>query len=156
MAEATVAVQQFFADRGIAIAIRLFDASSHTAEQAAQRLDTQVRNIVKSLLFEADGHPLLVLCAGDRRVDTAKLARLCGAREVTKASAKSTKSVTGYTIGGVPPVAHATPLPVCMDEALLTCETVYAAAGTARSIFAIAPRLLQEVTQAHVGDLSTF
>lgn len=154
MAEAIATVQQFFLDRGIPIEIHVFEESSHTAEQAAQRLATQVGNIVKSLLFEADGQPILVLCAGDRRVDTGRLAALSGAQQVVKASARQTKQVTGYSIGGVPPVAHATSLPVFMDEALLRCDVVYAAAGTARSIFAIPPARLQEVCQARIGALS--
>jgi prolyl-tRNA editing enzyme YbaK/EbsC (Cys-tRNA(Pro) deacylase) len=113
-----------------------------------------VRNIVKSLLFEVNNQPVLVLCSGDRRVDTVRLAEVCAAQNVQKASAKMTRSVTGYTIGGVPPVAHATTLPVFMDEALLTCDTVYAAAGTAHSIFAIAPQVLREISGARVVAVS--
>ena len=154
MADATEPVRQFFAERGLPIDIHLFADSSHTAELAAQRLETAVRNIVKSLLFEVDNQPVLGLCSGDRRVDTARLAEVCAAQNVQKASAKVTRSVTGYTIGGVPPVAHATTLPVLMDEALFTCDTVYAAAGTAHSIFAIAPQVLREVSGARVVAVS--
>lgn len=153
MSDATAPVQQFFAARGVPITIQVFDTSSHTAEQAAQALGTMVQHIVKSLVFEADGSPVLVLCGGNRRVDTAKLATLCRAREVRKASAKLTRTVTGYTIGGVPPVAHATTLPVFMDEELLSCNTVYAAAGTAHSIFAIDPQVLREASDARVAVL---
>ena len=152
--DATARVQRFFAERGVHVEIQTFDASVHTALQAAQTLATEVRNIVKSLVFEADGQPVLVLCSGDRRVDTARLATLCAAQQVRQASAERTRSVTGYSIGGVPPVAHATPLPIFMDQALLTCEVVYAAAGTARTLFAIAPQTLRDVSGAQVVSVS--
>ena len=154
MADATARVRHFFAERNVQVEIQTFDASVHTALQAAQALATEVRNIVKSLVFEADGQPVLVLCSGDRRVDTARLAALCAAQRVRQASAERTRSVTGYSIGGVPPVAHATPLPIFMDQALLTCEVVYAAAGTARTLFAIAPQTLRDVSGAQVVSVS--
>lgn len=154
MADALSRVQNFFATRGVQIDIQTFDARVHTAMQAAQALATEVRNIVKSLVFEADGQPILVLCSGDRRVDIARLAILCAAQQVRQASAERTKSVTGYSIGGVPPVAHATPVPIFMDQALLTCEIVYAAAGTARTLFAIAPQTLRDVSGAQVVQVS--
>jgi Cys-tRNA(Pro) deacylase len=154
MADATARVQHFFAERGLQVEVETFATSVHTAQQAAQALGTEVRAIVKSLVFEADGQPVLVLCGGDRRVDTAKLATLCTARHVRKASAEVTKSATGYSIGGVPPVAHVTALPVLMDQELLTCDTVYAAAGTTRALFAISPQRLQEVSGARVVTVS--
>src|SRR5215831_17829877 len=154
MADATARVRRFFAERGVHVEIQTFDASVHTAQQAAQALRTEVRNIVKSLVFEADGQPVLVLCSGDRRVDTDRLATLCAARQVRQASAERTKSVTGYSIGGVPPVAHATTVPIFMDQELLTCEVVYAAAGTARTLFAIAPQALRDASGARVVRVS--
>lgn len=154
MSEATTRVRRFFAERGVQIDIQNFDASVHTAQQAAEALGTTVRNIVKSLVFEADGRLVLVLCGGDRRVDTAKLASLCAARQVRKASAERTKSATGYSIGGVPPVAHATALPVFMDQELLGCDMVYAAAGTAHALFTIAPGVLRDASGARVAVVS--
>ena len=154
MTDATTRVRRFFAERGVHVEIQTFDASVHTAQQAAQTLGTEVRNIVKSLVFEADGQPVLVLCGGDRRVDTARLATLCAAQQVRQASAERLKSITGYSIGGVPPVAHATALPVFMAQELLACEVVYAAAGTARTLFAIAPQTLRDVSGARVVSVS--
>ena len=154
MTDATARVRHFFAERNVHVEIQTFDASVHTAQQAAQDLGAEVRTIVKSLVFEADGQPVLVLCSGDRRVDTAKLATLCAAQQVRQASAARIKSITGYSIGGVPPVAHATALPVFMDQELLTCEVVYAAAGTARTLFAIAPQALRDVSGARVVSVS--
>jgi Cys-tRNA(Pro) deacylase len=154
MHDAVSRVRSFFADHGIDIAITTFDTSIHTAPQAAEALGTSVRHIVKSLLFEADGQPVLVLCGGDRRVDTAKLAALCGAREARKASASLTRRASGYSIGGVPPVAHTTAMPVFMDTELLACDMVYAAAGTAYTLFAIEPEVLKEVSGARLAVIS--
>jgi len=154
MTDATAHVWRFFSERNVHVEIQTFDASVHTAHQAAQALGTEVRNIVKSLVFEADGQPVLVLCSGDRRVDTARLTALCAAQQVRPASAERIKSITGYSIGGVPPVAHATALPVFMDQALLIPEVVYAAAGTARTLFAIAPQTLREASGARVVSVS--
>ena len=154
MTDATARVRRFFAERGVQVEIQTFHASVHTAQQAAQSLGTEVRNIVKSLVFEADGQPVLVLCSGDRRVDTARLATLCAAQQVRQASAERIKSITGHSIGGVPPVAHATPLAIFMDQELLTCEVVYAAAGTARTLFAVAPQTLRDVSGACVVSVS--
>ena len=154
MGEEMARVQQFFAARGFEIRVETFATRVHTAQQAAEALGTTPDRIVKSLVFEADGRPVLVLCGGDRRVDIARLAALCGARQVRKASAAVIERVTGYRIGGVPPVAHATALPVFMDAARLTHDTVYAAAGTAHSLFAMAPRLLRDLSGARVAALS--
>lgn len=154
MHDAVARVQSFFAERGLVIEIIPFTTRVHTAQQAAAALGVPIRQIVKSLVFEADGQPVLVLCSGDRRVDLSRLAALCSVRQVCKASAELTRLVTGYSIGGVPPVAHATALPVFMDEVLLACETVYAAAGTARTLFAIAPQVLKALSSAQVAILS--
>jgi Cys-tRNA(Pro) deacylase len=154
MNDAVARVQHFFTEQGLDIALIPFATRIHTAEQAAAALGVPIRHIVKSLVFEVDNQPVLVLCSGDRRVDTAKLAALCHAQQVHKASAAVTKRTTGYSIGGVPPVAHATALPVFMDTALLACDTVYAAAGTAQTLFAIAPEILKACSGARVASLS--
>ena len=150
MSETIARVQHFFAERGVTIDIITFPQPVRTAQQAAEALETSVQHIVKSLVFEADGQPMLVLCGGDRRVDTHKLAALCDTPQVRIANAALTKTATGYSIGGVPPVAHVTALPVFMDQALLDCETVYAAAGSAHTLFAIAPRTLKTMSGARV------
>ena len=154
MDDAVARVQHFFTERGIGIELMQFATRVHTAQQAAEALGVPIQHIVKSLVFEADHQPVLVLCSGDRRVDTAKLATLCNAQQVHKASAAVTKRTTGYTIGGVPPVAHATTLPVFMDTVLLACATVYAAAGTAQTLFAIDPEVLKTCSGARVASLS--
>ena len=98
--------------------MREFDESTHTAAEAAAAIGCDVAAIVKSLLFEADGAPLLVLASGPNRVDTAALGARLGAT-IGKADAAAVKQATGYSIGAVPPLGHLTPLRTVFDETLL-------------------------------------
>ncbi|HEX9532295.1 MAG TPA: YbaK/EbsC family protein [bacterium] len=138
---------------GVAIDILEFPHSTRTAADAAAAIGTTVAQIVKSLVFLADVQPVLVLASGANRVDATKLARAAGVRSITKASADVVHDVTGFAIGGVPPVGHERPLPVYIDRDLLGFEIVFAAAGTPTSVFAIAPVLLQRLTRGTVVDL---
>lgn len=131
-----------------------FAQSTRTAQDAARALGTSVGQIVKSLVFLADGRPVLVLASGANRVDTAKVAQLAGAARVEKASADATREATGFSIGGVPPVGHRAALPVYIDQTLLTFDLVYAAAGTPHAVFGIEPPALVRLTAGTVGDLA--
>lgn len=138
---------------GITIDVHAMAASTHTAQQAADAIGCAVEAIVKSLLFRAgDGH-VLVLASGPRRVDTALVAELVGA-PVSMADADEVKRVTGFSIGAVPPLAHATPLATIVDETLLALGEVWAAAGSAQSVFPIAPGRLVELSGARVARVS--
>jgi len=141
------------ASLGIVIEAREMAESTHTAQQAADAIGCPVEAIVKSLLFRAGEDFVLVLASGPNRVDTDRVAAIIGA-PVTMADAKSVKLVTGYSIGGVPPLAHANELPTVLDESLLALPEVWAAAGSANSVFPIAPSTLQELTGAIVGRVS--
>jgi prolyl-tRNA editing enzyme YbaK/EbsC (Cys-tRNA(Pro) deacylase) len=141
------------AARGIVIDVRETGDSIHTAQQAAAAIGCPVEAIVKSLLFAADGEPLLVLASGPRRVDTGLLESIVGA-PVTMADAKTVKSVTGYSIGGVPPFGHLEPIRTILDENLLALPEVWAAAGSATAVFAIAPDRLVELSGATVARVS--
>ena len=125
-----LALQARLADRGIVIEPREMEASTHTAQQAADALGCGVAAIVKSLLFETDGEPVLVLASGPNRVDVALVGELVGG-SVTMADAKRVKAVTGSSIGGVPPIGHPAPLRTVMDETLLALPVVWAAAASA-------------------------
>ena len=123
---------------GLEVEIREFPEGTHTAQDAADAIGCPVAAIVKSLVFTLDGEPLLALVSGANRVDTEALgARLGGT--LGKADARTVKEATGFSIGGVPPLAHANPLHTVIDEDLLTLDVLWAAAGTASSVFAIAP-----------------
>ncbi len=144
------AFRERLATRGIEIEPREMDDSTHTAQQAADALGCGVEAIVKSLLFEADGEPVLVLASGPNRVDVSLVAQLLGAT-VTMADAKRVKIVTGSSIGGVPPLGHPDALRTIMDETLLTLPVVWAAAASATTVFAIEPHRLAELTGATVA-----
>lgn len=138
---------------GIEIEAREMAESTHTAQQAADAIGCPVEAIVKSLLFRAGDDFVLVLASGPNRVDTDLVGALVGA-PVSMADAKSVKLVTGYSIGGVPPLAHAQQLRTVLDETLLLLPEVWAAAGSANSVFPIAPGRLVELAGATVGRVS--
>lgn len=129
--------------------VREFDESTHTAVEAAAAIGCDVAAIVKSLVFAADGAPLLVLVSGPNRVDTVALGARLGAT-IGKADAAFVKSATGYSIGGVPPLGLAAPVRTVMDETLLALDVVWAAAGTATSVFPIAPAELARLAGAEI------
>jgi len=141
------------AELGLTIEPREMDDSTHTAEQAAAALGCGVEAIVKSLLFLGDSGPVLVLASGPNRVDTALVAAVVG-EPVSMADAKTVKTVTGSSIGGVPPVGHPEPIRTVMDETLLALPEVWAAAASQNSVFGIQPQRLAEVTKATIARVS--
>ena len=138
---------------GLEIDVLELSKSARTAQLAASALDTRLGSIVKSLIFLADGEPILVLVAGDRRASSEKLKRLLGARRVMIADADRVRQESGFSIGGVPPIGHDRPLSTWIDESLGRFETVYAAAGHPRAVFPIAFRTLTRITEGKVADL---
>lgn len=138
---------------GLDVEVREFPEGTHTAQDAADALGCEVAAIVKSLVFTLDGVPLLVLTSGANRVDVDALGTRLGG-VLGKADAKLVKQATGYSIGAVPPLAHATELAVVIDEDLLALELAWAAAGSASSVFAIDPRQLAELSGGRVLRVS--
>jgi Cys-tRNA(Pro) deacylase len=138
---------------GVSTEVREFSDSTATAEAAARALGTSVERIVKSLVFATrDGQPILALVSGANRVDLQRLASLVG-QPVGRANAEQVRQATGFSIGGVPPVGHHSPLPVYVDADLLRFDQVWAAAGTPNTVFAIAPDKLVDVTHGQVVAL---
>ena len=126
-----------------------------TARAAAEALGCEVGQIANSLIFrdlERDG-AVLIMCAGDRRVDPARVAAATGLR-LGKADADFVRRATGFAIGGVPPVAHANPLPTLLDRSLRRHERIWAAAGTPESVFGMTPAQLQVITGADWHDIA--
>lgn len=121
------------------VEIRAFPDATRTAAQAAEALGCELSQIVKSLVFEADGEPVLVLMDGASRVDVALVRAELDAGSVGRADAALVRRATGYAIGGVPPFGHATRMRVLADRGLLAHGTVWAAAGTPHTVFALAP-----------------
>jgi prolyl-tRNA editing enzyme YbaK/EbsC (Cys-tRNA(Pro) deacylase) len=120
---------------GAAGEVRELDDSAHTADEAAAALGVPVGAIVKSLVFTADGAPVLVLASGDHQVDTAAVARVLGVEKVRRADADTVRAATGFAIGGVAPVGHPQPLATVVDEHLASFSVLWAAAGTPRTVF---------------------
>jgi prolyl-tRNA editing enzyme YbaK/EbsC (Cys-tRNA(Pro) deacylase) len=117
-------------EAGLDVQVRELPASTRTAVEAAAAVGADVGQIVKSLVFVADGQPVLCLCAGDRRVDTGALGE-----SVRQATADEVRAATGFAIGGVPPLGHDSPLRTVVDESLSRFETVWCAAGTPNAVF---------------------
>jgi prolyl-tRNA editing enzyme YbaK/EbsC (Cys-tRNA(Pro) deacylase) len=139
--------QQLLHDRGLDVTVRMLPGSARTAVQAAESIGVQVGQIVKSLVFLRDQDPVLVLCAGDRRVDADRLG-------LVSARADRVRELTGFAIGGIPPLGHAQPLPTLIDASLRRFDVVWAAAGHPHAVFPIAlPALIAAVPEATVTDV---
>ncbi|HNI84847.1 MAG TPA: YbaK/EbsC family protein [Ottowia sp.] len=132
----------------------LLDDAARTAQQAADALGVVVGQIAKSIIFRrrSDDAAVLVIAAGDRRVDEKKVAALVG--PVGRADADFVKARTGFTIGGVSPVAHASPPVVLIDRELYRFDVIWAAAGHPHGVFRLAPADLERLTGAPVADVA--
>ena len=130
------------------------EASTRTAVEAAQAAGCGVGQIVKSLVFRLDpaGEPILVLVSGPNRVHEKHLGRLLGGTLV-RADADFVHAISGYAIGGIPPVGHKTPLKTYIDEDLLQYETIWAAAGTSNAVFQITPAELVKISGGQVVNV---
>jgi Cys-tRNA(Pro) deacylase len=138
---------------GLEPRVRRFPAGTKTAADAAAAIGCDVEAIVKSLVFVADGRAVVALTSGAHRVDTDRLAELCGARDVRRATPDEAREATGYAVGGTPPFGHPDRLRTFVDERLLAIAQVWAAAGTPDAVFPIAPR---ELLRASGGTVAVF
>ncbi|GAB2882626.1 YbaK/EbsC family protein [Streptomyces deserti] len=127
--------------------VRRFPEATRTAAEAAAAIGCELSQICKSLIFAADGVPVLVLMDGASRVDVERVRQELGAGAVTRAKADVVRNTTGYAIGGVPPFGHKQRTRVLADRSLLDHETVWAAAGTPYTVFPMEPKTLI----AHAG-----
>jgi prolyl-tRNA editing enzyme YbaK/EbsC (Cys-tRNA(Pro) deacylase) len=136
--------------------VRELPADTSTAEAAARAVGAPQGSIVKSLVFLADGAPLLVLAAGDQRVDVKRLRATLGLskRRLRIAQPAEVLAHTGFEVGGVPPVGHSPPLRTLIDNTLGRYDTVWAAAGSAHAVFPIAYQQLLAITSGEVMDLA--
>ncbi len=136
-------------EAGLSVEIRETDDSARTAEGAAAAVGCEVDQIAKSIIFrgEESGHVVLFLTAGGNRVDPARATEIAG-QPLGKADADLIRAETGFAIGGVAPVGHLRRIQAFVDPRLLEFDLVWAAAGTPRHVFAIAPADLIRVTGA--------
>jgi prolyl-tRNA editing enzyme YbaK/EbsC (Cys-tRNA(Pro) deacylase) len=153
MASGPERVQTALHEVGVDAKVLRLSDSTRTAMEAAQAVGCDVGAIAKSLLFMADGEPLLVICGGDRRVDTTRVTELVGAKSLKMAQAEEVRRITGFAIGGVPPLGHALPIKKLMDKRLLRWPVIYAAAGAHDALFPIEPEVLARVSEATLADV---
>src|SRR3954451_16302701 len=146
------------ARKGVTLDIVTFDESTHTAEDAARAVGAGVGQIVKSLVFVADRdegpEPCLVLVSGANRVDVSLLAAVLTEPRMRRATADEARAFTGYTIGGIPPFGHGRAIRTVMDPDLGRFATIWAAAGTANTVFALTPHTLRVLTNAIVSPIA--
>ncbi|APD08978.1 MULTISPECIES: YbaK/EbsC family protein [Thermus] len=127
-------------------------ASTRTAQEAAEAVGAKVGQIVKSLVFVGEKGAYLFLVSGQNRLDLRKAEALTG-DPLRRATPEEVRALTGFAIGGVPPLGHTTPLPAFLDQDLLAHGEVWAAAGTPRALFRATPEELLALTGAKVADL---
>lgn len=139
---------------GLEIDVTRFPDGTRTAADAARAVGCDVAQIVKSLVFVADGRPVVALVGGSNRADLELMARAFGAAEVRRADGVEAREATGYAIGGVPPFGHATPVAVVVDRDLLHHERLWAAAGLPDAVFPVAPEDLVRVSGGRVVELA--
>ncbi len=137
---------------GLEVAVRRLECATATSREAAGAVGCSEAEIAKSVVFLADGEPVLCIASGGRRVDPARLAEVLDAAEVLQASPEQVRAATGFAIGGVPPIGH--DLRVVLDQALLDHERVWAAAGDGHSLLSVDPRELERCTGALVAPVS--
>ncbi len=140
--------QDRLADRGLDVRVRMLPDSARTAAEAAAAIGVEVGQIVKSLVFLRDRDAVMVLCAGDRRVAADRLG-------LRPARAEQVRELTGFAIGGVPPLAHATELPTLIDSSMERFDVVWAAAGHPHAVFPIeVARLIAAMPGAEIADVT--
>lgn len=148
-------VQDALAARGVEHEIIQLPSSSHTAALAAEALGVPVAAVVKSLLFMADGRPVLALVDGEATVDTAALARGLEAREVALARSREVRDLTGYKPGAVPPVGLATAVQVVADSEVFTPDVVYCGGGTTTAMLRIRAADLRDLLAARILPIAS-
>ena len=137
---------------GLEVEIQTLDRPTRTVAEAAEALGVEPGQIAKSLVFLADGEPVVCVASGAHRVDVDQLALACDCAVIEKATPDNVRASTGFAVGGVPPFGHG--LPVLMDETLCQYDVVYAAGGDDHTLFAIDPRKLAEATQARLVKIA--
>lgn len=135
---------------GLDVEIRELSDSTRTAQEAADAVGAELGQIVKSLVFMDGDGPVLCLCAGDRRVDTAKLGET-----VRQAKPDEVREATGFAVGGVPPLGHDRRIETVVDESLRRFETLWCAGGTPHAVFPVATaQLLGALPHAQVREIT--
>ena len=152
--ESVKRVQEFIKKFDNKLKVLVLDTTAKTANDAANSLKCEVGAIVKSLLFRADSSFLICLIAGDRRCSLNKLKKILQKKDVSMANADEVKANTGFSIGGVAPVAHITNLDILIDKSLSRFQYVFGAAGHSNCVFKITYNQLIKITNGFEKEIS--
>ena len=147
-------VQEAIAQFDSKLKVLTLNTTARTAKDAAESLGCEVGAIVKSLVLKADNTFLICLIAGDKRCSLNKLKKLINKKDVCMANADEVKVNTGFSIGGVAPIAHLKKLNILIDQSLGRFESVFAAAGHPNSIFKIKYNQLVQITKGEVKEIT--
>jgi len=146
-------VQAALATAGSTAQVIALDETARSAQEAADSIGCELGAIVKSLVFEIGGQPVMVLVAGDRRCNEKALPAALGLDgKAKRASADAVRQATGFAIGSVAPVGHPAPLPLAIDASLARFAAIYAAAGHPHCVFETTPDELQRLTGGVLSD----
>ena len=146
-------VQDFIVQFDPKLKVLILNTTAKTAKDAAKSLNCEVGAIVKSLVFRADDTFLICLIAGDKRCSLNKLKKVISKKDVCMANAEEVKVNTGFSIGGVAPIAHLKKLNILIDQSLGRFQSVFAAAGHPNSIFKIEYSQLVQMTKGEVKEI---
>ena len=147
-------VQDFIAQFDPKLKVLVLNTTAKTAKDAAKSLNCEVGAIVKSLVFRADDTFLICLIAGDKRCSLNKLKKVISKKDVCMANAEEVKTNTGFSIGGVAPIAHLKKLNILIDQSLGRFQSVFAAAGHPNSIFKIEYNQLVQMAKGEVKEIA--
>jgi prolyl-tRNA editing enzyme YbaK/EbsC (Cys-tRNA(Pro) deacylase) len=151
LSKSAQSVQDVLSEKGIDAKVIELPASTRTAEEAADTIGCEVAQIIKSLIFRTKhtNKPILVLASGVNRVNEKLIAKAVG-EEIIKADAGFTREVTGFAIGGIPPVGHKQKIETFIDEDLLKLKELWAAAGTPNAVFSLDSAVIANLTDGKV------
>ena len=152
--ESVKRVQKFISKFDSKLKVIILNTTARTAKDAAISLNCEVGAIVKSLLFKANGDYLICLIAGDRRCSLNKLKKILEKKDVSMANADEVKVNTGFSIGGVAPVAHLEKLNILIDKSLNRFENLFGAAGHPNCVFKISYKNLIKITNGSEKEIS--
>ena len=137
---------------GLEVDVRTLEAPTRTVAEAAAAVGCEAPQIAKTLVFVADGEPVLVVASGAHRVDVDAICELFDAAEVRQASGDEVRVATGYPVGGVSPLGCG--LPIVFDEDLVAFDTIFVAGGDGNTLFEVAPRTLADAIGARVARVA--
>ena len=152
LSEKSQLVQQVLEQNHLSLEVIELAASTRTAQEAADAVGCEIGQICKSLVFRSADTPLLFLVSGKNQLNVSKVSTTLGF-PLEKADADFTREKTGFAIGGIPPVAHSTPITTYIDRTLLEYTDIWAAAGTPHSVFKLKSSLLLPLTGGTVIDV---